>query len=207
MNILAIGAHPDDLEFGCAGTLYRFAREGHKIHLLILTSGEIGGDSHVRRQEQEASAKVLKATLSWGGFRDTDIPLTRELIQEIEKPIKKLKPEIVFTLFNEDSHQDHRKVSQATITASRHSRSVLMYECPSTSNFNPVIYCDIGPVLKQKMAALTAHRSQVFQTKVRDLSIVESAKATAIFRGYQDRVKYAEAFAPVRFALRAGLWT
>jgi len=201
MNVLAIGAHPDDLEFGCGGTLYRLAKAGHKVTLLIMTSGEVGGDSKVRRLEQEKSAKILKAGLRWGGFRDTDIPLTRELIQEIEKHVRELKPELIFTLYHEDTHQDHRKVSQATATASRHARSVLYYEVPSTHNFNPSVYIDIGPVLKQKLAVLEAHRSQVFQTKVRDLSIMESAKSTAIFRGYQDRIKYAEAFVPLRLSL------
>lgn len=201
MNVLAIGAHPDDLEFGCGGTLYSLMKQGFKIHLLIMTSGEIGGDSKVRRLEQERSARMLKASLRWGGFRDTDIPLTRELIQEIERHIRDLKPQLIFTQYHDDTHQDHRKVSQATSTAARHARSVLMYEGPSTQNFNPRVFMNIGPVLKKKMSLLTAHRSQVFQTKIRDLSIVESAKSTAIFRGYQDRVKYAEGFVPMRMSL------
>lgn len=201
MNVLAIGAHPDDLEFGCGGTLYRLSKQGLKVHLLIITSGEIGGETKVRRLEQERSARILKAGLSWGGFRDTDIPLTRELIQVIENRIRELKPKLIFTQYHDDTHQDHRKVSQATSTAARHARSVLMYEGPSTQNFTPTVFMDIGPVLKQKMSLLTAHRSQVFQTKVRDLSIVESAKSTAIFRGYQDRVKYAEGFVPMRMSL------
>ena len=201
MNVLAIGAHPDDLEFGCGGTLYRLGKEGFKIHLLVMTSGEIGGDSKVRRLEQERSARLLKASLRWGGFRDTDIPLTRELIQEIEKHIRELKPRLIFTQYHDDTHQDHRKISQATSTAARHARSVLMYEGPSAQNFNPTVFMDVGSTLKQKMSMLAAHRSQVFQTKVRDLSIIESAKSTAIFRGYQDRVKYAEAFVPVRLSL------
>ena len=44
-TVLAIGAHPDDIEFGCAGTLFKLSRAGFKVHMLILTSGEVGGDS------------------------------------------------------------------------------------------------------------------------------------------------------------------
>ena len=205
MRILGVGSHPDDLEFGCGGTFYKFSRAGHQIHMLIITSGEVGGDSRVRRIEQEKTAKILKAKLYWGGFRDTDIPLTRELITTIEKHVDLVKPEMVFTHHFEDTHQDHRKVSQATTTATRYIRNVLFYEVPTTMNFTPTLFSDIGPFLTQKMLILKAHRSQVYRTKIPGLSILESAKSTAIFRGYQDRTKFAEAFQPLRLSLDLSL--
>ena len=55
MNILAIGAHPDDIEYGCAGTLVKYADRGHRIHLMILTGGEEGGSSKERQHEQSQS--------------------------------------------------------------------------------------------------------------------------------------------------------
>lgn len=200
-SVLAIGAHPDDLEFGCGGTLSLLSKAGYKVRLLVMTSGEVGGDSNVRRREQQRAAALLKAGVEWGGFRDTDIPLTRELIQEIEKRVRAVKPTLVFAPYFDDSHQDHRKVSQATVTAARHERNVLFYETPTTMNFNPTVFMDIRPAIERKLALLKAHRSQVFQTKVPDLSILESAKSTAIFRGYQDRLKYAEGFVPLRLSL------
>lgn len=205
MQILGIGSHPDDLEFGCGGTFAKYSRAGHKLHMLVITSGEVGGDARARRAEQERSAKLLRAKVSWGGFRDTDIPLTRELIQVIEKQVRDIRPSLIFTHHFEDTHQDHRKVSQATTTAARYSRNVLFYEVPTTFNFNPSVFVDIGADLKRKLRALKAHRSQVYRTKVRDLTILESAKSTAIFRGYQDRVKHAEGFVPMRLALDYGL--
>lgn len=201
MNILGVGSHPDDLEFGCGGAFYKLAQAGHKIHLLLITSGEVGGDSRVRRMEQEKSAKILGAKVYWAGFRDTDIPLTRELIMSIEKCVSQVKPDLVFTHYFEDTHQDHRKVSQATTTATRHVRNVLFYEVPSSMNFTPVVFSDIGLVLAKKLAALKAHRSQVYRTKIPGLSILESARSTAIFRGNQDRAKYAEGFVPLRLSL------
>ncbi|MBI4051258.1 MAG: PIG-L family deacetylase [Elusimicrobia bacterium] len=205
MKILGIGSHPDDLEFGCGGTFYKLSRAGHQVHLLIMTSGEVGGDSKTRRAEQEKSAKILGAKVFWGGFRDTDIPLTRELIDTIESHVRKIKPDIIFTQYFEDTHQDHRKVSQATTTATRYNRNVLFYEVPTSMNFTPTVFVDIGSVLNQKLAVLKAHRSQVYQTRVPKLSILESAKSTAIFRGYQDRIKYAEAFLPLRLTLDLNL--
>lgn len=200
-NILGIGSHPDDLEFGCGGTFYKLSRAGFKIHMLIITSGEIGGDTRIRRKEQDAAARLLRARVYWGGFRDTDIPLTRELIQVVEKHIRGVRPDLIFTHHHNDSHQDHRKVSQATTTAARYVRNLLFFEVPTSIDFNPSVFVDVGSVLKQKLAALKAHRSQVSQTKVPGLTIFDSAKATAIFRGYQDRVKYAEAFSPMRLSL------
>jgi len=201
VNILGIGSHPDDLEFGCGGTFYKLSRAGFKIHMLVVTSGEVGGDPRARRREQERSAKILKAKVSWGGFRDTDIPLTRDLIQMIERHIRTVKPGLIFTHHFDDTHQDHRKVSQATTTAARYVRNLLFYEVPTSLSFSPSVFVDIGGVLRQKLSVLTAHKSQVYQTKVKDLTILEMAKATAIFRGYQDRVKYAEAFVPLRLSL------
>lgn len=205
MNILGVGSHPDDLEFGCGGTFFKLAQAGHKLHMLVITAGEVGGDSRVRRAEQERSAKSLKAKLHWGGFRDTDIPLTRELISVLEKCIDEVKPDLAFTHYFEDTHQDHRKVSQAMTTATRYMRNVLFYEGPTSMNFNPTVYSDIGPVLGRKLAVLKAHRSQVYRTKVPGLSVLESAQSTAIFRGYQDRCKYAEGFVPLRLSLDLNL--
>jgi len=202
MNILAVGPHPDDIEFGCGGTLLRYAKNGHKIYLLILTKGEHGGKPKIRQKEQAKSAKIMHAKIFWGRYEDTKIPLEKELINKIENVIKKVKPEIIFTPYFNDTHQDHRNVSQATITATRYIHNVLFYEVPTTVDFAPTsIFVDIGEVVEKKMNLLRAHKSQVYATRVAGLSILESAKSTAIFRGYQNRVKYAEGFVPLRFSL------
>ncbi len=200
MKILGIGAHPDDLEFGCGGALYGLAQKGHSIHMLVITSGEVGGNESSRIREQERSAEFLKAGLYWGGYRDTDIPMTRELIQTVERHINDIKPDIIFAHYWDDTHQDHRKVAQAVITASRYSRNVLFYEVPTTINFSPSIFADIGGNLAHKLRLLRCHKSQVYKTNVPKLSIIESVKSAAIFRGYQNRIKYAEAFMPQRFS-------
>lgn len=200
-KVLVVGPHPDDLEFGCGGTLYKMMKSGHKISILIITSGEVGGDSKVRRAEQEKSAGLLKADLFWGGFRDTDVPMGRELINVIEDVIRKVKPDLVLIPWREDTHQDHRRVSAAATTAARHRRNVLYYEVPTTQNFQPTVFEDISAQINDKMKLLRAHKSQVYQTDVQHRSILEASRATAIFRGYQNRGKYAEGFVPMRLAL------
>ncbi len=201
MKILGIGAHPDDLEFGCGGTLHKLAAKGHKVHMLVMTHGSVGGDPRVRVAEQERSAAMLGARLYWGGFEDTGVTLTRELIRTVEQRVDEIEPDMVFVNHAADTHQDHRSVAKAVETAARYAKNLLFYEVPTTMDFTPGVFVDIGAVINSKVALLKCHRSQVYKTRVKNLSIIESAKAAAMFRGYQDRVKYAEGFVPRRLLL------
>lgn len=199
INILAIGAHPDDIEFGCGGSLIKYARKGHRLFLLIMTGGGLGAPADTRRSEQEASRRILGVQeIFWGGYADTNLAVDVELIKKIENVIAAVKPEFIFCNFPDDTHQDHRHLAQAIMSATRYIRNVLFYEGPTTQNFNPQVYVDIGDTLEQKLEALRAHRSQVMRTNIKDLSIVEMAQSCANFRGVQGRVKFAEAFHSLR---------
>lgn len=200
-KILAIGPHPDDLEFGCGGTLYKLSKRGFAVNLLVMTRGEYGGTAGIREKEQFRSSKILKAGVSWGGFHDTEVPMGRELINEMEKAINRIKPDFLFVNYYNDTHQDHRNVSKAAVTAARYVNNLIFYEVPTTLDFLPNIYKDIGDVMDVKTRLLKCHFSQVHKTKVKNLSIIESAKSAAIFRGYQARVKYAEGFMAQRVLL------
>jgi LmbE family N-acetylglucosaminyl deacetylase len=120
------------------------------------------------------------------------------LIGKIEAVIAEVKPDFIFCNFPDDTHQDHRHLAQAIMSATRYIRNVLFYEGPTTQNFNPQVFVDIAATLDQKVEALQAHRSQVMKTNIEDLSIVEVARSSANFRGIQGRVKYAEAFHSLR---------
>ena len=199
MNILAIGAHPDDIEFGCGGTLIKYAQKGHDVYLLILTTGSIGGNSEIRRKEQEDAAKFMKVKqVFWGDFKDTELTVDKTIISVIEDTINKTKPKIVFFNYFDDTHQDHRVAAQASASATRYIKEVLCYEVPTSQNFQPNIFVDIADMLDQKLGLLKIHTSQVDRTKVKDLTILESTQSCAIFRGYQGRVKYAEGFKAIR---------
>ncbi len=199
MNILAIGAHPDDIEFGCGGTLIKYAQKGHGIHLLVMTDGARGGDPAERRREQEAAAKVLGAQqLFWGGYQDTELGLDRALIQKVESVLHRIRPDLIIGPFGDDTHQDHRNLSASVMTASRYTRNVLFYEGPTTANFTPSVYVDINAALERKLDALRAHASQVGRTGVEHLDILDLAQAAAHFRGVQGRVRNAEGFVPLR---------
>ena len=180
MNVLAIGAHPDDIEFGCGGTLIKYAQQGHKIYLLVLTGGESGGDASKRQIEQEKAAKIIGARkLLWGKCRDTEVQINQGLIQKIENIVKKIKPSIIFVHYFDDTHQDHRHLSNCSITATRYIKNVLFYEGPTTQNFNPAVFVDIDKQVKRKLKALNAHNSQVAKTNIEGLSITDIARSSA----------------------------
>jgi LmbE family N-acetylglucosaminyl deacetylase len=199
MNILAIGAHPDDIEFGCGGTLIKYAQKGYNVFLMILTLGQMGGEGKVREKEQIASCEILKSKeVFFGEYTDTKLPLDQGVIDSIEKVLKIVKPEFIFVNYFDDTHQDHRHLAQATLSATRYIRNVLFYEVPTTQNFIPNVFVDIEKTIEDKMDALKAHNSQVLRTNIEGVPITEMAKSSANFRGTQGRVKYAEGFISVR---------
>ena len=199
MNILALGAHPDDIEYGCAGTLIKYAERGHHIYLMVLTSGQEGGSSEIRQQEQENAAELMSAQkIFWGGYHDTQLPLNKKIIEKIEEVLAEVNPDLILVNYGDDTHQDHRILTQATMSATRYIRNVLFFEVPTTQNFNPQVYVDISDTLERKLKVLEAHASQVMKTNIEDMYIIELAQANATFRGIQGRVKFAEAFAPLR---------
>ena len=200
MKILAIGAHPDDIEAGCSGTLAKYAQNGHDIYLLVMTEGHMGGEGAIRKKEQTKSAKILKPReVIWGAYKDTLLaPHMNQMVHDIEAVLKKIAPDFIFVHYEDDTHQDHQALAKATISATRYVRNVLFYEGPTTQNFSPTIFVDIKETLDKKFAMLLAHHSQVKKTNIEGLSITDIVRSTAVFRGIQGRVQFAEAFLPLR---------
>lgn len=200
MKILAIGSHPDDIEVGCAGALAKYAQQGHEIHLLIMTEGAKGGAASNRRDEQLRAAEFLKPeSLTWGGYEDTKLtPRMNDMVHDIEQIMGRIGPDFIFVHYDDDTHQDHRALSKATVSATRYVRNVLFYEGPTSQNFAPTVFVDIKETIVRKASILMAHQSQVMKTNIEGLSIVDVIRATAMFRGIQGRVQFAEGFMPLR---------
>jgi LmbE family N-acetylglucosaminyl deacetylase len=203
MNILAIGSHPDDIEFGCGGTLLKYSGKGHSIFLMVLTKGGVGGDPAMRLKEQEDAAGFLGAKgIFWGGFNDTELVDNHVTILQIEEVVRKVTPDIVFLNYFDDVHQDHRAAALAGVSATRYVKEVIFYEVPTTQHFEPDIFVDIMDMLEKKIELVSLHASQVNKTRVENLSILESVRSCANFRGYQGRVKFAEGFKALRVLRR-----
>jgi len=198
-SVLAIGAHPDDIELGCGGSLAAHRAAGARVTMLVVTGGQNGpGGSADRRAEAEAAARSLDCQLVWGALMDCAVQPDTATIAAIERAIRQVDADVIYVHAPDDSHQDHRAVAAATLSAARNSRRILHYRSPSTTRFEPTLFVDISAHLDRKIAALSCHRSQVESSAMVDPDVVA---ASARHFGAQVQVRHAEAFMPVRFVL------
>ena len=206
--ILAVGAHPDDIELGCAGTLVLHKLKGFRVYLLVLTKGEASGDPEIREMECKKSIEILGLdSLRFGGLRDTMVHDGRETIDIIESLIMEVNPDFIYAPSYKDTHQDHRNTGQATMAAGRHCKKILFYEGASTQrDFYPQVFTDIQRTIDLKLKATNVFGSQINHGGgyLRALKAVEGL---AKFRGYQAGVDVAEAFEVGKFIfeIQAGL--
>jgi LmbE family N-acetylglucosaminyl deacetylase len=197
VRVLAIGAHPDDIELGCGATLLAHRAAGDTITLLVMTTGEQGPqDAQSRVSEQEEAAAFLGASLLWGGFEDGLVPDGHRAIRAIEKAAAAAQPDVVYTHAPRDTHQDHRATAAATLAAARRAPRILCYESPTSIEFVSGFYVDVAGLVEAKLDLIRCHMSQVLKNGLVDLEAVE---AQARFRGFTGRVRQAESFEPARF--------
>jgi len=199
-RILAIGAHPDDIELGCAGTLAAHALAGDEVTMLVITTGEAGpGDVLQRENEAREGAKVIGANILFGDLPDGSVSNHElKLVHLIETVIRETGTTIVYTHGQNDSHQDHRAVALASMGACRAVQQVLCYDSPSSIGFTPSVFVDISDTLSKKLAALDCHRSQVGSSVMASHELVSTQ---AGYRGFQARTIAAEGFEPIRLLL------
>ena len=198
-HVLAVGAHPDDIELGCGATLAVHRARGDEITLLVLTEGELGAVPGVTRvEEQEEAAARLGATLRWGGQPDGHVPEGRPTVEVIESVLRDVRPGVIYTHTRRDTHQDHRAAARATFAAARGHSGVLCYEGPTTEGFAPDVYVDVDGFLEAKLDLARAHLSQVLREGLVDVAALE---ALARQRGYEGRIHHAEAFEIGRLVL------
>lgn len=206
-NILAIGAHPDDVEFGCFGTLFKHTLSGDNVYILVMTQSDVKDaytdnitrNSKVSITEALNSSNLLGAELILGPFTDTNVPFNGESVSYIEKIIKEKNIDTVYTHWAGDTHQDHINTLSATMAAARLVKNVLCYEqvpLPRISNTHPVAnyYVDISDVLDLKLNSCKCHKSQISKFHTHGFDMIDNIITLAKFRGNQAGVKYAEAF-------------
>ena len=202
LKIIVAGAHPDDPESGCGGTMALFAAEGHEVVSAYLTRGEAGihGKSHeeaarIRTNEALNACKILKARAEFLGQIDGSCDINKDRYTEIYNFFKQENPDIVFTHWPVDSHRDHRICSVLVYDAwlSLGKKFALYYfEVESgiqTQNFSPTNHVNIGSSIKQKSAACMAHSSQNPEEWYENIH-----RKMEIFRGFEFNCEYAEAF-------------
>lgn len=195
--ILAIGAHPDDIELGCGGTLSRYKEHGYKVFGLVITSGEAGNpytnECIDRCKEAEHGASILGLDGIWVyHFKDRSLYAQINDIREvIEGKIRETGADIIITQSPYDTHQDHKAVFEATNIAARGNKTLMCYEDVSTGpHFAANYFVDITDFMEDKISAIQAHRTQ----KEKPYMDAERISGRAAHRGLQTGVRYAEAF-------------
>lgn len=189
MKVLAIGAHPDDVELGAGGILAKHKARGDEVHILIFTKGEAGrGDPEARMREADQSARILKVdSLRILGFPVYEFTSpTQMYIRAIAEQIAKLRPQRIYVHFPGDSHQVHQIVGRCTRIAVKdfiEVRELLYYEQLSSGlhGFNSNAFADISDTLDTKIRCVKAHSSQLGKYGV----TVESVIALARLRYHQ----------------------
>jgi LmbE family N-acetylglucosaminyl deacetylase len=202
VDILAIGAHPDDVELGCGGLLLQAVRNGHRVYICTLTKGSASGDPRERTEELLKSAKFIGAKdVRIGDFEDTKLTVSSELINYIEAYVDKVNPDLILTHFHGDIHHDHRAVSTATLESARFNSNILAYEIPLTRNFEPKVYYDISEVIDEKVELIRIFWSQRSKLYTKANAI----KGLAEFRALQSRlntsIDYVESFDVLKLCL------
>lgn len=182
MKVLAIGAHPDDIEFGCFGTLARLSKEMNEVHLIILTAGELSGQKGMRLKECCESADLIGAKLTLLDYPDGNIPVNVEIIDKLRSYVQEIIPHTIFTLYPNDTHQDHRNASKVTLSSCRNVDEVLFYEVPTTEkDFHPDVFYNITDYFDIKEKGLCCHKSQGKRSYLN----LEAIRGLAAYRAYQ----------------------
>ena len=219
MNILAIGAHPDDLEILCAGTLALYAQQGHNVSMAIFTCGDMGDLevppkelARTRKAESESAAAIIGARLLWPGIMDEHVFANEAQRRIMIDLIRESDPDIILTHSPDDYHPDHRYLSQLvfdsyfqkglphipnqTRPACRFGGTQVYYmDTLAGIGFLPTEYVDITPVMETKREMLRCHKSQfraISTLANRDLEQLVAVQSR--FRGLAGGCAFAEGF-------------
>ncbi len=201
-RVVVAGAHPDDPESGCGGTIARYADLGYDVVILYLTCGEAGiaGKSaqeaaEIRTAECQKACAILKARAVFAGQIDGDTEVNRVRYDQFNKVLESEQPSVLFTQWPVDTHRDHRAVSLLVydywLNGGKQA-DLFYYEVETgsqTQTFHPTDYVDIAQTEERKQAACFAHSSQRAETTFYPMHVHMSQ-----FRGMQCGCRVAEAF-------------
>ncbi len=206
MNVLAIGAHFDDIELGCGGALAKHVASGDNVYAYVATvSGFMNSENQVVRENEIAleegrkAMEILGVALTCGYFRTLEIEFNESLNAQIVRIVQDQKIEKVYTHWVGDIHHDHQAVAKASLHSCRHVPRMLMYRSNwyhSTVDFHGAFYVDITNYLNRKMDSLRVHKSEMDRTREKWIDFFTHEAENA---GQKIGVKYAEVFELVKW--------
>ena len=206
MNVLAVGAHFNNIEIGCGGTLLKHVQRGDKVILYVATSSgflnpervAVGKNDAIFEDGREA-AKIIGGRLICGGFETLKLEFEDSLNAKLVQIIEKEKIDLIYTHHTGDPQHDHRALSLACMHAGRHVPRILMYRCTRFQSDVPFVanyYVDVTDTWDQKLAAIGEYRA-VYGNVVADK--IDFLTNEARNNGLQTGVKYAEGFQCVKW--------
>jgi len=172
MKVLAIAGHADDIELGAGGSIIKHSSNDDEVTLLLITHSEYSGyDGKLIRSRQTAASEAQASADIMGikkiiclDYETKEVLYTVKLIEDINRIIDDISPDIVYTHWDGDANQDHSAISQATIIAARKIPRVLMYRSnwnQTTRDFKGNFTIDISNHIEDKIKAINAHKSEV----------------------------------------------
>jgi LmbE family N-acetylglucosaminyl deacetylase len=197
MKVLALGAHPDDIEIYMFGTLAAFAARGDQLAFGIATDGAQGGFTDpaelrkTRKDEALAAARLLMVEPRFLDFADSYLTSDAALIDALKSLIAEFGPELIITHAPNDYHGDHRALSDAVRIAASFSAPVVHADNFQGVGFTPSYYVDISAFMELKLTAIRAHASQSTERLV---AMVQRLNAFRAAQAGSPDGSYAEAF-------------
>lgn len=230
MNVLAIGAHPDDVELLCGGTLAKCAARGDKITIMVATNGNVGSPTlsreeiaAVRHKEAAAAAAVIGAELIWLGYDDEFLFHDRETRLTFINAIRKANPDFMFVHGQNDYHPDHRicgeiamdcripvtvRLIETEYPAMSKIPHVFLMDNIGGVGFEPEAYVDISDVFDTKRKLVEAHVSQdTWLQHIYNMDYIAFASKASSQRGMVIGVEHAECFRSLpMYPVSGGIW-
>lgn len=222
-DVIFFGAHPDDVELGCGGTVHKLVRQGYTVGIVDLTRGELGtrGDEATRKAEAEEAARILGVAVRDNcGLTDGHLELNRENKAKVITMIRKYQPDLVILPYPSDRHPDHvnasRLIKECVYYAGTEKwpTGIPVSELPAfrpksylyymlAEPFTPNLLVDITEEFDVRQKAFQAYKSQFFvpghtsqdkETWISRPEFAESLVARVQFYGFQSGTRYAEPF-------------
>jgi len=202
MKILAIGAHPGDIEYGCGATIYKYRLKGHHVEMLVVSDGSKDGKQGSNRNEQAKVTKLIGVNnLYWGNFSGNMINANDELRELLKTTISDSEPDLIFTHYPEDMDLDHRIISRMVLETGKNVRNVLFYETVTTYGFCPTVLIDITALIENKETFIKTHQTRLGGTESCGSDLLKLSRAQCTTNGHKIRVELAEGFVPNRLVI------
>ncbi|MCP4351313.1 MAG: hypothetical protein GY795_38095 [Desulfobacterales bacterium] len=208
MNVLGVGAHYDDIELGCSGTLIKHVQKKDNVTIMVITDsayknpeGKKIRDAEVALREGRQAAEIIGAELICLNYETFMVPFDETLSKTITNYIEKLEIDIIYSHWIYDLHRDHQYAGKSALMAGRHVPRFLMYRSnyyDTEQQFRGNFYSDISDVMDKKMEAIKVHKSELDRVKYNWIDFFTKQHEND---GQRIGVKYAECFEIVRYLM------